>query len=178
MTVIWAVLFVVAVVAAWCANLVGLPGNWLIVAAAVVYAWLVPQDARAAVGWPTVGVVTGLAIVGEVAEFAAGAAGVKKLGGSWFGATLALVGSVIGAIADVVVGIPVPVIGPLLAALLFGGLGALVGAVVGESVRGTPPGASWRIGTAAFRGRVVGTLAKAAIGAVMAGIAIAAVFVQ
>jgi uncharacterized protein YqgC (DUF456 family) len=178
MAVVWAVLFVVAVVAAWCANLLGLPGNWLIAALTVAYAWLVPQDTRAAVGWPTVGVIAGLAVVGEVIEFAAGAAGVRKLGGSWLGALLALAGSVAGAVTGAVVGIPVPLVGPLLAALLFGGLGALVGAVVGETVRGKPLGTSLTIGRAAFRGRLVGTLAKTVVGAVMAGIAIAAVFAK
>src|SRR3954465_578231 len=146
MTFFWAALFALAVLPLWSLNLVGLPGNWLIVAAAVVYAWLGPQDTRAALGWPTLGVLAGLAVVGEVSEFAAGAAGVKRLGGSWLGAIMALVGSVGGAVTGAVVGIPVPVVGPLLAALLFGGLGALVGAVVGETVRGKPLGASLSIG--------------------------------
>ncbi len=178
MSFVWAVVFVVAVLGSWFVNLLGLPGNWLIVAAAAVYAWLVPQDTRAAIDWPTVAVIAGLAVVGEVAEFAAGAAGVKRLGGSWLGAVLALAGSVAGAMTGVVVGIPVPVVGPLLAALLFGGLGALVGAVAGETVRGQPLGASLTIGKAAFWGRLLGTLAKAVVGAIMAGIAIAAVFVE
>jgi hypothetical protein len=91
---------------------------------------------------------------------------------------MALVGSVAGAIAGVFVGIPVPVVGPLLAALLFGGLGALLGAMIGETVRGKPLGASWKICAAAFHGRLLGTLAKTVVGAVMAGIAIAAVFVR
>ena len=153
--------------------MVGLPGNWLIVAATALYAWLIPEGSRAAIGWPTVGVVAGLALVGEVAELAASAAGVKKLGGSWFGAILALVGSMAGAITGVFVGIPVPVIGSLLAALLFGGLGALVGAVVGETLRGQSAETSLRIGHAAFWGRLVGTLAKVLIGAIMVGVVVA-----
>jgi uncharacterized protein YqgC (DUF456 family) len=174
----WAVLFVLAVVVSWATNLLGLPGNWLIVAAAVLYAWLGPQDTRAAIGWPTVGVIAGRAVAGEVVEFAAGAAVVKKHGGSSFGAILALAGSVVGAVAGVVVGIPVPVVGPLLAAVLFGGLGALAGAALGETVRGQSLDASLRNGRAAFWGRLLGTLAKAVVGAVMAAVAIAAVFVR
>jgi hypothetical protein len=45
-------------------------------------------------------------------------------------------------------------------------------------VRGQSLEASLRIGKAAFWGRLLGTLAKAMIGAVMAGVAIAAVFVK
>src|SRR5215208_6744618 len=146
MSFVWAVLFVLAVLVCWFMNLLGLPGNWLIVAAAALYAWLIPPDTRAAIGWPAVGVMTGLAVLGEVAEFAAGAAGVKKLGGSWTGAILALIGSAVGAIAGMVVGVPVPVVGSLVAAVLFGGLGALGGAVLGETLRGRSLDASLRIG--------------------------------
>jgi uncharacterized protein YqgC (DUF456 family) len=178
MSIVWAVLFVLAVLVFWFTNLLGLPGNWMIVGVAALYAWLIPDDTRIAIGWPAVGVVTGLALLGEVVELAAGAAGVKKLGGSWFGAILALMGSVVGAIAGMIVGVPVPVVGSLLAALLFGGLGALAGALLGETMRGQSFEASLKIGHAAFWGRLLGTLAKAIIGAVMAGIAIAAVFVR
>jgi uncharacterized protein YqgC (DUF456 family) len=173
MSFFWALVFVVAVLLFWFTNLLGLPGNWLIVATAALYAWLLPG---AAVGWPVTGVVTGLALVGELVEFAASAAGVKRSGGSGCGAVLALVGSVIGAITGMFVGIPIPVVGSLVAALLFGGLGALCGAIVGETLMGRSLPASWNTGVAAFWGRLLGTFAKAIIGAVMAGIAIAAVF--
>ena len=69
-------------------------------------------------------------------------------------------------------------IGPLIAALLFAGLGALAGAMLGETIGGQSLAASWKIGKAAFWGRLLGTLAKTVIGAIMAGVAIAAVFVQ
>lgn len=178
MSIVWAVLFILAVFLFWFMNLLGLPGNWMIVAAAALYAWLIPQDARTAIGWPAVGIVTGLALLGEVVEFAASVAGVKKLGGSWVGAIFALIGSVVGAITGIIVGIPVPVIGSLLAALLFSGLGAMAGAVLGETMRGQSLDASLQIGHAAFWGRLLGTLAKVIIGAVMAGAAVAAVLLE
>jgi uncharacterized protein len=174
MSFLWASLLILAVFAFWFANLLGLPGNWLIVAATALYAWLIPEGSRAAIGWPTVGVATGLAVLGEIAELAASAAGVKKLGGSWFGAILALVGSVAGAIMGVFIGIPVPIVGSLLAALLFGGLGALAGAVVGETLRGQSIEKTLRIGQAAFWGRLIGTLAKVLIGAIMVGVVVVA----
>src|SRR3954469_16253656 len=101
MTFVWAAVFVLAVLVFWFLNLVGLPGNWMIVAATALYAWLMPGDTRAAVGWSVVAVLAGLALVGELLELAAGAAGVKRAGGSRRGAVLALVGSVAGAITGV-----------------------------------------------------------------------------
>ncbi len=178
MIIFFATVFVLAVATFWFMNLLGLPGNWLIVAASVVYAWLIPEDTRAALGWPVVGIVTGLAVLGELVELAASAAGVKKVGGSRRGAILALIGSVGGAITGMIVGVPIPVVGSLIAALLFAGLGALVGAMLGESWKGRSFEATWEVGKAAFWGRLLGTFAKAIIGAVMAGVAIAAVFVR
>lgn len=178
MTIIWAMLFVAAILVFWFTNLLGLPGNWLIVGTAAVYAWLLPGDTRAAITWPTVGVMAGLAVLGEIVEFVAGAAGVKKLGGSWTGALLALIGSMVGAIAGIFVGVPVPIVGSLVAALLFGGLGALVGAMIGESLRGQSFDDSLRIGQAAFWGRLFGTLGKVVIGAVIVGVALAGVVTQ
>ena len=177
LTILWASLYVVAVLTFWFLNLLGLPGNWLILAATAVYAWLLPDDGRAAIGWPIVAVVAGLAVVGELAELVAGAAGVRRVGGSRRAAFLALAGSVVGAIAGAIVGLPIPVVGPVIAAVLFAGVGALLGAMFGEGLIGRSVEESWEVGKAAFWGRLFGTLAKALTGAVMAGVVIAAVFV-
>ena len=178
MTFLWAALLVVAVLGFWFLNFLGLPGNWLVVASAGLYAWLLPPEGRAAIGWPVVGVAAGLALVGELVELAASAAGVKKMGGSRRGAVLALLGSIAGAIVGMFVGIPVPVVGSLIAALLFAGGGALAGAMLGETWKGRTLDASWQVGKAAFWGRLLGTFAKAMIGAVMVGLVIAALFVD
>src|SRR5436190_8647054 len=90
MTLLWALLFVLAVLAFWSLNLLGLPGNWMIVAATVAYAWLTSAPGGGGLRWAAVGIVTGLAVVGEVVEFGASAAGVKRAGGSRRGAALAL----------------------------------------------------------------------------------------
>ena len=43
MTVIWALVFILAVLCFWLMTLLGLPGNWMIrMAATLLYAWLVP----------------------------------------------------------------------------------------------------------------------------------------
>ena len=75
------------------------------------------------------------------------------------------------------VGVPIPVVGSVVGAVLFAGLGALLGAMLGELAAGRSLATSWKVGRAAFWGRLLGTLAKALIGAVMAGVAIALVFV-
>jgi uncharacterized protein len=177
MTFLWALLFVLAVLVFWSLNLLGLPGNWMIVAATVMYAWLISDDGSGIMRWTAVAIVTSLALVGELVELGASATSVRRVGGSRRGAVVALIGSVVGAITGLFVGVPIPVIGSVIAALLFAGLGAFLGAMLGELTAGRSLADSWKIGQAAFRGRLFGTLAKALIGAVMAGVAIALVFV-
>ncbi len=177
MNVLAAILLAVVVAVGWLSQLVGLPGNWIIVAAAAGYAWLMPSDGRLDLGWETVIALVALAVIGEIVEFVAGALGVTKAGGSRRGAVLALVGSVIGGIVGVFVGVPIPVIGSLAAALIFGGVGALVGAFVGESWKGRDFATSLTIGHAAFVGRILGTVGKLIVGSVMVVVTIVALVV-
>jgi uncharacterized protein YqgC (DUF456 family) len=174
MQILAAIALAVIVVVGWLSQLVGLPGNWVIVVAAAAYAWWMPGDTRAALGWDTVIALVALAVLGELFEFAAAAFGVTKAGGSRRGAVLALVGSIVGGVVGLVVGSPIPIVGSLAAALLFGGLGALAGAVVGESWKGRDFDASLEIGKAAFFGRLLGTLAKMIVGSVMVVVTLAA----
>ena len=82
MTFLWALLFILTVLVFWTLNLVGLPGNWMIVAVTAVYVWLTSGPDDGGMRWIAVAIVTGLAILGEVLEFAASAAGVKRVGGA------------------------------------------------------------------------------------------------
>jgi uncharacterized protein YqgC (DUF456 family) len=175
MDVLAAILLIFVLVAGWFLQLVGLPGNWLIVAAAALYAWLMGADATTALGWPSVIAILVLAVLGEVIEFAAGAMGVTGAGGSRRGALLAIVGSIVGGIVGLIVGVPIPVIGQLVAAIVFGGLGALVGAVIGEVWKGRDLDASLEIGKAAFIGRMLGTAGKMVICTLMVIVAAAAI---
>ncbi|MEX0977364.1 MAG: DUF456 domain-containing protein [Pirellulales bacterium] len=170
-----AILFLLAIVLGWLVQLVGLPGNWLIVVAAALYAWLVPADAATAIGWPMVVTLVALAILGEVVEFVAGALGVTTVGGSRRGAVLAIVGSIVGGMVGIFVGVPIPIVGSLVGAVLFGGIGALAGAVLGETWTGRDLDASLEIGKAAFIGRLLGTAAKTIVCSLMVVVAIAAV---
>jgi uncharacterized protein len=171
-TILWATLFCLVLAAGWVMTVLAMPGNWLIVAAAALYAWLVPVEAgRPALDWSTVAALAVLAIVGELVETLAAARGVRQAGGSRWSAVMALFGSVIGAIVGMFVGVPVPIVGSLVAAIVFAGLGAAGGAVLGESLLGRNWNESRGVGVAAFRGRLLGTLAKMLVASVMVAVA-------
>ena len=170
MTLLLALLLIVLVLAAWATNLLGMPGNWLIVAATALYAYLTP----AAIGWKTVVILVALAALGEIVELLASAAGAARAGGSKRGAALALLGSIGGGLFGLLVGLPIPLVGPIVAALFFAALGAMTGAILGETWAGQQMGESWRIGQAAFWARLVGTLGKVLVGAVMVATVIVA----
>lgn len=167
MAVFWAGLLVLVLLAAWALNLLGLPGNWINVAATAMYAWWRPGDERLAVGWWVVGALVGLAVVGELLELLAGAMGAARLGGSRRGAVFAVMGSIAGGLFGAFVGLPIPVIGSVIGVLLFAGVGALAGAVLGELWKGRDWDTSMQVGRAAMWGRMLGTLGKVAVGAAM-----------
>jgi uncharacterized protein YqgC (DUF456 family) len=173
---IWATLFSCSLALGWLLTLVGMPGNWLIVGSAALYAVLRTPDAPMSLNLITVGVLAGMAALGEVLETAAGAAGVARVGGSKRSAALALMGSLVGGIVGMFVGLPVPLVGSLLAAVVFAGLGALVGAMLGENWKGRGMGQSWEVGKAAFWGRLFGTLAKTLVASAMVAVCLAALW--
>ena len=178
MSILWAILLAVILIISWSLTLFGIPGNWLVLAATVVYAYLVPPDWRVSVGWLAISVMLCLALLGEAIELLASAVGVRRYGGSRRGAALALVGSMIGAVVGMIVGVPVPIVGPIIGALFFAAIGATAGAILGERWAGRKLDASYKIGVAAFFGRLVGTAGKMVIGAVMVAIACVALSIH
>ena len=160
-----------ALLICWGLTLFGLPGNWLIVILAAAVTLLAPADSRLAMAPASLGVLVLLAVAGEVVEFAAGSVATRRVGGTRRGAVLAIVGAFVGAIAGAMVGLPIPLIGSVIAAVICGGVGAMIGAMIGESHAGKDLAASWRVGQAAFWGRLLGTLSKTAIGGVMVVVA-------
>jgi uncharacterized protein YqgC (DUF456 family) len=119
------------------------------------------------IGWTVVGVVAGLAVLGEIVEFLAGMAGAAKVGASRRASGLALLGSIVGGFAGLFVGLPIPVAGPAVGAVLFSGLGAFAGAWVGEAWKGRSPELRAAAGRGAFIGTILGTMAKVVIGLVI-----------
>ncbi len=175
---VWLVLAVAALVLSlvvgWLLTLFSLPGNWLMVGATALFAALVAPDSLAAIDWATVIALTALAAVGEIVETAAAALGAARHGGSKRAALLAVVGSVVGSLIGAGVGVPIPVVGSVVGAILFAGIGAMVGAVLGEEWKGTAGPQVWRVGQAAFWGRLLGTLGKVTIASVMVVVALLA----
>ena len=128
-----------------------LPGVWLtlLVAAGLQLAYPEPPFS-----WYTLGACTALALIGEVYELVAAPAAARRKGGGRSGAWGSLVGSIVGAIAGSFV---VPIVGTIVGAVVGAGVGAL------SFERGIGQ-KTWReatsIGTAAAKGRFVGTVVK------------------
>lgn len=164
---LWAVLLVLASSAAWLTTLVTLPGNWIIVGLAALFAWLIPVEVGPGVTWLTVAVLAGIAILGEVLEFGASAAGAAKQGASKRGVALSMLGAIVGSMLGLLVGTPVPVVGSFVMALVGGAAGAFAGAYIGEGWKGQPEEHRLAVGRGAFTGRIWGTIGKLAAGAIM-----------
>lgn len=173
----WGALLICGSLAGWILNLLGLPGNWIVLGLCVVYAHFGPSVGRSDVGWGIVLWLLALALLGELVEFLAAFWGTQRAGGSKRAAALALVGSIAGGVAGMFVGVPVPVVGSLIGAILCASLGALIGAVLGEQWKGRTKDESLRVGSAAFWSRMIGTVSKTLVGAVMVALVIAAVFI-
>ena len=157
--------------ACWVGTLFTLPGNWAVLAIAAAWAYFMPKE-RYGLGyaWGTVGVLAGLVILGEIIEFAAGAAGAKKEGGSKRGMMLSIAGAAVGSLGGATVAIPVPVVGPVIGALGGGAAGAFAGAYLGETWKGRTGPDAVAIGKGALVGRLLGTGGKLAVGAVMVAV--------
>ena len=133
----------------------GLPGNWMIVGATLVYAW---ATGFAQIGWGLLLLFFLLAVAGEVVEYVFGIAGARRFGSSNRGIVFSILGGFVGAI----VGAP-----------LFFGFGAILGALAGAFLGAVlielvtyGPG-EWkkalRSGWGNFIGRMAGMITKMAI---------------
>ena len=143
----------------WVSIIFNLPGTWLMVLVSALVEWWQPGPFM--YSWTVLFVAGGLAVLGEVIEFALGAVRSRQAGGSPRGAALAIVGSIIGGILGTA--LPVPIVGTLIGACL----GAFVGSVAGDLWAGRPLFQSVRAGRGAAVGRFWGTISKLAVGAVI-----------
>lgn len=139
-------------------DLFGLFGNWIILAM-VAAAWVLTGFER--FGPVGLGILFGLAVLGEVLEAASGAYGARRFGGGRDAVVAAILGGIVGA----VVGTPVfPLVGTLIGACL----GSFVGVAAIELTHSkrTLGGAAWT-GFGATIGRVGGALTKFGVGLAM-----------
>lgn len=142
----------------------GLPGTFVILGSAILYAWL---TGFAAVTWATIGWLAGLSLVGEALEFFSGVVG----SGSERPSRRTMIWTLAGGVIGGVVGTP-----------FFFGVGSLIGALVGAffgaalAVRseGADSRTALRSGLVAMRGRLLGFVAKLAIAVVMVVVLFAA----
>ena len=159
MVYVFAMVLTLVNLVCWASILFNLPGTWMMILLTVVLKWWQPEYVL--VSWTVVGVAVGLAALGEVLEFALGAAGARHAGGSKRAALLALVGGLVGGILGTA--FPVPVVGTLIGACL----GAFIGSLIGDVWVGRPILQSLGAGWGAAVGRFWGTVSKLAVGAVI-----------
>lgn len=135
-----------------------LPGTALVLAGIVVAAWI---DDFTRVGAVTVGIVSVLAVIAWVLDYAAGLLGAKKAGAS----RQAIVGAALGTVLGLFMG---------LVGVLFL---PLVGAAVGEYLARRDQHRAVHVGVATWLGIMVGMVAKVVIAFVMVGVfAVALIF--
>ncbi len=131
----------------------GLPGLWIMVAAAVAYNLIVPGEP---IGWVTLVGVAVLALIAELLEFSLTGRFARKYGGSRRAGWGAILGGIVGAM----VGLPVPVIGSVIGAFV----GSFLGALIAEFTGGSSAADATRVAKGALIGRVVSTVLKIGIG--------------
>lgn len=166
----WLLLMVLAVVCL--TGLVGavlqLPGNWLVLLAAVGYDACYHWQR---LGWKWLVGIGALAAAGEVADLLATAIAAKRAGAS----RRAGIGALVGGLAGMVLfSIPVPIVGTILG----GVLGCFAGAVVMELTLHDDLAKSARVGGFAAIGRIIGLVGKLAATTAMAGATISLVAIS
>lgn len=139
-------------------TLLTLPGMWIAIVAAVGVQFWQPGM----FSWWTLGICIGFALLAELLEFFASAAGAAKGGASKKGAVGAIVGSLVGAVVG---SFFFPPIGTVLGAVLGAG-GAVIWVEMSLEKRGF--GDATKAGTGAAAGRLLATFIKVTFAAVVA----------
>lgn len=135
----------------------GLPGLWVMLGAALIYAY---SGGGAAISTASLVLVGLLAVIAELIEYVLSARYVRIYGGSRRGAWGAIIGGTIGAI----MGVPIPIIGSLIGAFA----GSFAGALIAELGAGAGKRDASRAAFGALVGRAVAAAMKVAIGLVIA----------
>ncbi|MFP6582409.1 MAG: DUF456 family protein [Candidatus Hydrogenedentota bacterium] len=158
------ILFGLVILLALMLDLVGLFGNWLILLA-VACVWAISGFEY--FGPYTLGILLGLALLGEVLETAAAGFGAAKFGGGKGSIVASVVGALVGGIIGTAL-IPIPLVGTVVGACL----GAFASATLYELQRQEHSiDGAVRVGFGAALGKVTGLFAKTFIGFVMLTVA-------
>ena len=163
------ILLLVILLAGLLINVLTLPGLWVMAGAYALYALVTRHQHY--VGLPSMITLALLATIAEFVELAASGAGAKKAGASRSAMIGAVVGGILGAIFLTAL-IPIPIIGTIIGVCL----GAAVGAGGVELAIRRDIGQALRVGSGAFKGRLMGIASKLGIGVVMFLIAVICAF--
>jgi uncharacterized protein len=147
--------------------IVGLPGTWIIVMEAIIFALVTKFNHG--IGWWDLLLLLALAGAGEAFELVVTAYGAKKFGASNRAVLAALVGGLAGAF---LANNAVPIIGALVGAFLGVYLGAFLYTWWAEN----DSGQAFRAGIGAFMGRMGAILIKGAIAVAMTAVIVHEVF--
>jgi uncharacterized protein YqgC (DUF456 family) len=159
---LYLILFAILCLGGICLSALQLPGNWLILLAAIGYdAWY---------HWQPFGpkwlIALGLiALAGEAAEFFSSAVAARRAGATRRAGLGALAGGILGML---IFSIPVPIVGTIAGGMI----GCFIGAVVAEMTAHDDVSRSMKVGLFATIGRVIGLVAKLAATMAMAGAAV------
>lgn len=154
------VLVVVGLIAGLGLTLVSLPGNFFIFAIALAYGF---YDGFVTITYGTLAVVFGFLVVGELAEFVAGALGARKEKASMRATISALAGAIIGGLVGTAV---LPVIGSILGAML----GAFAASYAAEYSKTGNADKAKRVGVSVMKGQAIGMIVKLVIAISMIGL--------
>jgi uncharacterized protein YqgC (DUF456 family) len=136
---------------------VGLPGTFLILGSAFVYALI---TGFYPLSWTVLAALLLIAVAAEIVEFFLGAAAARRFGGS----KAAVAGAILGGIAGAIWATPLfPVLGTVAGAFV----GCFAGATMFEYLSSHDFQKSMRVGTGAFLGALGGRLTKVAAGCAM-----------
>ena len=167
MSIVYAAILLLVLTTAWFLTVVGMPGNWLMVVAAALYAWLVPQDSAASIGWGCGYFRCRLGLnwrttrgVGRCFRRGQGRGQQAQRRTSAY--RLAF-----GALAGMAVGLPIPLVGPLLAAVFFAGVGAFSRRYGWRTLERPRAGRKLAGRQRRLLGRILGTVAKVLVGSVI-----------
>lgn len=172
MEIMIAILFTLSNILAVFAVLLSLPGTWVMVLTAIGINLVFPETNM--FSWWTIGAAIVLAVIGELLELLAGAAGAKAMGASKRSVLASIVGGVAGAILGTFL-LPIPVVGTVLGSAIGAGLGAMVFEFTIADRRNLKHLRG--IGTGAFTGRLLATVLKGGVAVLMAIVLSVAAFV-
>jgi len=128
----------------------GLPGTFVIVVDALIFAWLTNFQP---ITWEFLGILLGLSIIVELIEFFLSAAAAKKYGSSKWGMWGAIIGGFFGAF------LATP-FAPILGTIFGAFIGAFLGAFVFEYIRDSDVNRALKSGWGAFLGALTGRFLK------------------